>query len=68
MMEIVTLVSIDEFLAEAAQTDDRIEYADGEIIYNMAGASKTHEKLVFNVLFSLGLILSARTRRNSLSQ
>ncbi len=55
-METATLVSIEEFFEEAAQTPDRIEYADGEIIYNMAGASKTHEKLVFNVLFSLGLI------------
>ena len=55
-MQTLELITAAEFLAEAAQTNDRLEYADGEIIYNMAGASKEHENIVFNALFQLGLI------------
>ncbi len=58
-METATLVSISDFFEEAAQTPDRIEYADGEIIYNMAGASKTHEKIVSRILATFFKLLDA---------
>jgi Uma2 family endonuclease len=58
-METATLVSIEKFLEEAAQTADRIEYADGEIIHNMAGASRTHEQIVSRILAAFFRIFNA---------
>ena len=59
-MQTLELITAAEFLAEAAQTNDRLEYADGEIIYNMAGASKEHEQIVSRILAALFKISSNR--------
>ena len=57
MQKTLELITTADFFAQAAQTKDRLEYADGEIIYNMAGASKEHEQIVSRILSALFKIL-----------
>jgi Uma2 family endonuclease len=56
------IVTLDDFIAAAEATDERLEFVDGQIVA-MSGASLEHGLIAQNIALSLGLQLRGRPCR-----